>query len=157
MKIIILGAGQVGSSMADILAGEANDVTLVDTDAGVLRMLQDRLDIRTVVGNAAYPHVLTQAGAEDADLLLAVTNSDEVNMVACTVAARGELYSSASSPKEWPGPSSLSASVSAAAVSPHVCFFSTSASPPCTFPGEGAHCPIPLAAFSAFPAQTHHP
>jgi trk system potassium uptake protein TrkA len=86
MKIIILGAGQVGASMADILASEANDVTLVDIDASHLRMLQDRLDIRTVVGNASFPMVLSEAGAEDADLLLAVTNSDEINMVACTVA-----------------------------------------------------------------------
>lgn len=72
--------------MAEILASEANDVTLVDIDAAHLRILQDRLDIRTVSGNAAYPMVLSQAGAEDADLMLAVTNSDEVNMVACTVA-----------------------------------------------------------------------
>jgi len=86
MKIIILGAGQVGASMADILASEANDVTLVDIDATHLRTLQDRLDIRTVVGNASFPMILSQAGAEDADLLLAVTNSDEINMVACAVA-----------------------------------------------------------------------
>jgi trk system potassium uptake protein TrkA len=87
MKIIILGAGQVGASSADVLAGEANDVTLVDVDAGQLRTLQDRLDIRTVPGNAAHPDVLERAGAEDADLLLAVTNSDEINMVACTIAS----------------------------------------------------------------------
>ncbi|MDJ0956369.1 MAG: Trk system potassium transporter TrkA [Arenicellales bacterium] len=87
MKIIILGAGQVGSSSADILASEANDVTLVDIDPSLLRTLQDRLDIRTVEGNASYPSILKQAGAEDADLLLAVTNSDEVNMVACEVAS----------------------------------------------------------------------
>lgn len=86
MKIIILGAGQVGASMADILASEANDVTLVDIDATHLRTLQDRLDIRTVVGNASFPMILSQAGAQDADLLLAVTNSDEINMVACVVA-----------------------------------------------------------------------
>ena len=87
MKIIILGAGQVGSSSADILASEANDVTLVDIDPSLLRTLQDRLDIRTVEGNASHPSILQQAGAEDADLLLAVTNSDEVNMVACSVAS----------------------------------------------------------------------
>lgn len=87
MKIIILGAGQVGASSADILSSEANDVTLVDIDPAKLRTLQDRLDIRTVHGNASYPSVLKQAGAEDADLLLAVTNIDEVNLVACTVAA----------------------------------------------------------------------
>ena len=87
MKIIILGAGQVGASSADILASEANDVTLVDIDPSLLRTLQDRLDIRTVEGNASFPSILKQAGAEDADLLLAVTNSDEVNMVACSVAS----------------------------------------------------------------------
>lgn len=87
MKIIILGAGQVGSSSADILASEANDITLVDIEPSLLRTLQDRLDIRTVEGNASYPSILKQAGAEDADLLLAVTNSDEVNMVACEVAS----------------------------------------------------------------------
>ncbi len=86
MKIIILGAGQVGSSVAYNLAWEANDITLIDTNVSVLRDLQDRLDIRTVAGHAAYPNVLRRAGAEDADMILAVTNSDEVNMVACQVA-----------------------------------------------------------------------
>jgi len=86
MKIVILGAGQVGSSVAYNLAWEANDITLIDTNVSVLRELQDRLDIRTVVGHAAHPEVLRRAGAEDADMILAVTNSDEVNMVACQVA-----------------------------------------------------------------------
>ncbi|GGC10492.1 potassium transporter inner membrane associated protein [Marinobacterium zhoushanense] len=86
MKIIILGAGQVGGSLADHLANEANDITVVDTDTSRLRELQDRLDIRTVEGKASYPSVLDQAGAQDADMLIAVTNSDEVNMIACQVA-----------------------------------------------------------------------
>ena len=86
MKIIILGAGQVGSSVAQNLASEANDITVVDTRAEVLRDLRDRIDIRTVTGVASHPEVLTAAGAEDADLVLAVTNSDEVNMIACQVA-----------------------------------------------------------------------
>jgi trk system potassium uptake protein TrkA len=86
MKIIILGAGQVGSSVATSLASEANDITLVDVDGNRLREMQDSLDLRTVVGHAAYPAVLKRAGAEDADMVLAVTNSDEVNMVACQVA-----------------------------------------------------------------------
>jgi trk system potassium uptake protein TrkA len=86
MKIIILGAGQVGSSVAANLATEANDVTVVDTNANLLRDLQDRLDIRTVSGRGSHPEVLRQAGAEDADMILAVTNSDETNMVACQVA-----------------------------------------------------------------------
>ena len=86
MKIIILGAGQVGSSVAYNLSSESNDITLVDTDELLLRDLQDRLDIRTVVGHASYPDVLVRAGAEDADMIIAVTNSDETNMVACQLA-----------------------------------------------------------------------
>ena len=87
MKILILGAGQVGSTVAESLVGEANDITVVDTDAAKLRMLQDRFDLRVLVGNASHPSVLKQAGIQDADMLLAVTQSDEVNMVACKLAA----------------------------------------------------------------------
>lgn len=86
MKIIILGAGQVGSSVAENLANEANDITVVDTDTRRLHELQERLDIRTVVGRASFPSVLRRAGGEDADMIIAVTNSDETNMVACQVA-----------------------------------------------------------------------
>ena len=86
MKIIILGAGQVGGTLAEHLATEGNDITVVDTDAERLKELQNRLDIRTVRGKASFPHVLNQAGGDDADMLVAVTNSDEVNMVACQVA-----------------------------------------------------------------------
>ncbi|MEA3253229.1 MAG: Trk system potassium transporter TrkA [Pseudomonadota bacterium] len=86
MKIIILGAGQVGGTLAEHLAHEENDITVVDTSTGRLRELHNRLDIRTVTGPASYPMVLRQAGGEDADMLIAVTNSDEVNMVACQVA-----------------------------------------------------------------------
>lgn len=86
MKIIVLGAGQVGSTVAETLSGEANDITIVDHDAKRLRVLQDQLDVRTVTGNASHPGVLAQAGARDADLILAVTSSDETNMVACQVA-----------------------------------------------------------------------
>lgn len=86
MKIVILGAGQVGSSVAANLAGEANDITVVDKDAEKLMMLQDRIDIRTVNGCASHPAVLERAGTADADIILAVTNSDESNMVACQIA-----------------------------------------------------------------------
>ncbi|MGY2257883.1 Trk system potassium transporter TrkA [Pseudomonas sp. SDO55104_S430] len=86
MKIIILGAGQVGGSLAEHLASEANDITVVDTDGERLRDLGDRLDIRTIQGRGSIPSVLRQAGADDADMLVAVTNSDETNMVACQVA-----------------------------------------------------------------------
>ena len=89
MKILILGAGQVGRTVARHFSREeANDVTVVDNDEEVLRDLQDRLDVHTVAGNAAYPSVLQAAGAGEADLLVALTNSDEVNMMACEVAFR---------------------------------------------------------------------
>ncbi len=86
MKILILGGGEVGGNLAHNLTREASDITVVDTDADRLRDLQDRYDIRTVRGMASHPNVLRSAGAEDADMLIAVTNSDEVNMVACQVA-----------------------------------------------------------------------
>lgn len=86
MNIIILGAGQVGTTVAEHLVGEDNDITLVDQRPEVLSRLQDQLDIRTVVGHASHPEVLIQAGIEDADLLLAVTSSDETNMMACQIA-----------------------------------------------------------------------
>ncbi|MBB5321789.1 Trk system potassium transporter TrkA [Marinobacter oulmenensis] len=85
MKILILGAGQVGGTLAENLANEANDITVVDSDSARLRELQDRLDIRTMHGHASYPTNLQDAGAEDADMIIAVTNSDETNMVACQV------------------------------------------------------------------------
>jgi len=86
VNILILGAGQVGSSVAVALASENNDITVVDTDHQRLRELAERLDIRTVVGHASLPSVLGQAGAEDAELLVAVTSSDEVNLLACQIA-----------------------------------------------------------------------
>src|ERR1700704_5412471 len=87
MKILILGAGQVGRTAADHLSREeANEVTVVDVNEEVLRDLQDRLDVRTVAGNAAHPTVLENAGAAEADIIVALTSSDEVNMMACEVA-----------------------------------------------------------------------
>ncbi len=87
MKILILGAGQVGSTAAFSLAREeANEVTIVDRNPDVLRELQDRLDVRTVVGNASYPEVLERAGGREADMVIALTSSDEINMIACQIA-----------------------------------------------------------------------
>jgi trk system potassium uptake protein TrkA len=87
VKIIILGAGQVGRTAAYHLSREeANDVTVIDVNEDTLRDLQDRLDIRTVSGNAASPHVLEAAGIANTDILVALTNSDEVNMIACHIA-----------------------------------------------------------------------
>jgi trk system potassium uptake protein TrkA len=87
VKILILGAGQVGSTVAESLVGEANDITVVDMDGNKLQQLQDRLDLRTLTGNASHPSILEQAGIADTDMLLAVTQSDEVNMVACKLAS----------------------------------------------------------------------
>ena len=86
MKIIILGAGEVGGNLAQNLTKEASDITVVDTNADRLRELQDRFDIRTVRGMGSHPDVMREAGADDADMLIAVTNADEVNMVACQIA-----------------------------------------------------------------------
>jgi len=87
LKIIILGAGRVGTSVAENLVGEANDITVVDIDAVSLAKIQERLDLKVIFGNASHPGILQQAGAESADLLLAVTQSDEINLVACKLAA----------------------------------------------------------------------
>ena len=86
MKIVILGAGQVGTTVAYSLATEENDITVVDINAAHLKELQERLDIRGVLGHASWPTVLVRAGIEDADLIIALTSSDEVNMTACQVA-----------------------------------------------------------------------
>src|SRR6202049_646806 len=87
MKILILGAGQVGRTAARHLSREeANEVTVVDVNEDVLRDLQDRLDVRTVAGNAAHPTVLEAAGAAEAEIIVALTSSDEVNVMACEVA-----------------------------------------------------------------------
>ena len=86
MKIIICGAGQVGWQIARHLAGERNDVTIVDSDEDLVRRATDQLDVKGVTGFASYPDVLARAGAEDADMIIAATHADEVNMVTCQVA-----------------------------------------------------------------------
>ena len=86
MKIIIIGAGQVGGTLAENLVGENNDITVIDRDGDSLRNLQDKFDLRVVEGHGANPDVLREAGAQDADMLVAVTNNDETNMIACQIA-----------------------------------------------------------------------
>jgi len=86
MQIIILGAGQVGGTLAKDLESEDNEITLVDTSRKRLDELHNHLDLRTICGEAAHPDVLAKAGAENTDLLIAVTNSDETNMIACQIA-----------------------------------------------------------------------
>ena len=86
MKIIICGAGQVGWHIARHLSGERNDVTIIDTNAELIRRATDALDVQGVTGFASHPDVLDRAGARDADLIIAATHSDEVNMVICQVA-----------------------------------------------------------------------
>lgn len=86
MKVVILGGGQVGFNIARYLSGENNDITMVDQSGELLRKLSDSIDIQPVVGYASHPDVLEKAGLYEADLLIAVTASDEVNIVACEVA-----------------------------------------------------------------------
>ena len=86
MKVIICGAGQVGWQIARHLSGEKNDVTVVDNNADLVRRATDTLDVQGVAGFASYPDVLERAGARDADMIIAATHSDEVNMVTCQVA-----------------------------------------------------------------------
>lgn len=86
MKVIVCGAGQVGFNIARYLAGENNDVTVIDQRPDLIRKISDSLDVQAIVGHASHPPVLEQAGASDADMIIAVTHADEVNMVACQVA-----------------------------------------------------------------------
>jgi trk system potassium uptake protein len=86
MKVIVCGAGQVGSSIARQLALESNDVTVVDQSSKLIAQISDTIDVQGVVGHASRPDVLERAGAEDADMIIAVTYADEVNMIACQVA-----------------------------------------------------------------------
>jgi trk system potassium uptake protein TrkA len=85
MKIIIIGAGQVGGTLAENLVGERNDITLIDTNAETLHELQEKMDLQVVVGNGSHPDVLMQAGAEDAELVIAVSSDDATNMIACQI------------------------------------------------------------------------
>ena len=86
MKVIICGAGQVGWQIARHLAGESNDVTVVDSNADLVRRATESLDVQGIAGFASYPDILERAGANDADMIIAATHSDEVNMVVCQVA-----------------------------------------------------------------------
>ena len=86
MKIIICGAGQVGRGIAERLAGEGNDVTVIDVSPNLVQSLSDSLDVQGIIGHGAHPDVLERAGAREADMIIAVTFTDEVNMMACEVA-----------------------------------------------------------------------
>lgn len=88
MQILIIGAGRIGNAVAEALVDEANDITVVDTDRARIDVLQSRLDLRGVEGNATSPDVLKSAGAADADMILAVTANDETNMAVCLLASR---------------------------------------------------------------------
>ncbi|MEN3791481.1 Trk system potassium transporter TrkA [Fulvimarina sp. MAC3] len=86
MRVVICGAGQVGYGIAERLASERNDVSVIDTSPTLVQAIRDNLDARGFVGHGAHPDVLAEAGAEQADMIIAVTLHDEVNMVACQVA-----------------------------------------------------------------------
>jgi len=85
MKIIIIGAGQVGGTLAENLVGEQNEITLIDSNQDKLRELQDKMDLQVVTGHGSHPDVLEKAGAEDADMIIAVTSDDSTNMIACQI------------------------------------------------------------------------
>lgn len=91
MRILILGAGRTGTSVVEALAGETNEIIVVDDNEARLETLKERVNITTVVGNAAYPHILELAGVDHADLVIAVTDRDETNMLACAIIKK--LYS----------------------------------------------------------------
>lgn len=86
MRIIICGAGRVGFGIAKRLSGESNEVTVIDQSKELVRSISERLDVRGVNGNGSYPETLAEAGAREADMIIAVTYSDEVNMIACQIA-----------------------------------------------------------------------
>lgn len=86
MKIVICGAGQVGANLATFLSSENNDIVIIDTNAAIIDELNQRQDIRGIVGHASHPDILEKAGLADADMIIAATHSDEVNMIACQIA-----------------------------------------------------------------------
>ncbi|MCB1503238.1 MAG: NAD-binding protein, partial [Bauldia sp.] len=86
MRVVICGAGQVGYGIAEQLAAEENDVSVIDTSPELVQAVRDTLDVRGLVGHGAHPDILLQAGIDQADMIIAVTLYDEVNMVACQVA-----------------------------------------------------------------------
>ena len=86
MKVIICGAGKVGSSIARHLVDQKNDVTVIDQSQKLIDDINERIDLNTVTGSASNPSILKKAGAEDADMIIAVTLQDEINMVACQMA-----------------------------------------------------------------------
>ena len=86
MRVIICGAGRVGVGIARRLSREEIDVTVIDQSKELIRTVAEKLDVRGIVGNGAYPQTLEEAGAREADMVIAVTYSDEVNMIACQVA-----------------------------------------------------------------------
>jgi trk system potassium uptake protein TrkA len=85
MKIIIVGAGQVGGTLAENLVGENNEISVVDTQSEKLRELQDKMDLQVVNGQGCHPEVLRSAGGEDADMVIAVTSDDATNMITCQI------------------------------------------------------------------------
>ena len=86
MKVIILGAGKVGESLARNLSQDGYDISIVDLNKNKVDELQDRLDIAAIIGHAAHPSTFKKAGADEETILLAVTNNDEVNIAACQIA-----------------------------------------------------------------------
>ncbi len=87
MRIIIIGAGEVGYNIADILSKEGNDVVIIDKNEKQLKMVSESLDVQAILGSGSSPHILREAGLDRSDMIVAVTDSDEINMIACLLAA----------------------------------------------------------------------
>ena len=86
MRVIVCGAGKVGTSIAEQLVRQNNDVTVIDQSEELIAKLSEEVDLNTIIGSASHPSILEKAGAKDADMIIAVTLQDEINMVACQMA-----------------------------------------------------------------------
>ena len=88
MKILIIGAGAVGFSIAKQLSAEGHDISVVDVNPKLIRKIAEKLDVSVITGNGTSPRVLESAGVQEADMVLAVTTSDEINIVTCIIASK---------------------------------------------------------------------
>ena len=86
MRVIVCGAGKVGTTIAEQLVSQNNDVTVIDQSEELIAKISEEVDLNTIIGSASHPSILEKAGAKDADMIIAVTLQDEINMVACQMA-----------------------------------------------------------------------
>ncbi len=87
MRVVVIGAGEVGYNIADTLSGEGNDIIIIDREGERLKVVSDSLDVETILGSGSSPRILTKAKLEQSEMVVAVTNSDETNIVDCLIAS----------------------------------------------------------------------